>query len=228
MIYAFGSCNVLRCSTAIKHRDTNSWVKLAADLLGLEAVNYGEKAVDNNYIYHTVLTNLDAMPKDSLVVVGWADVSSRLFSSAGVDQDIVNNSLTYPGLGSDLWIRSPGRNDGVWDGNFDYKQTTGNDYYDTYFHKYYNEYIAELELLQKVSSLHSILSDNNIRHVFTANKNLPCMNIVRHANWFFPEDLGIVEYTKHADLAISDTNCHLTDEGHDVVAELFVDYLNEL
>ena len=228
MIYAFGSCNVLNCSTAITHRDTNSWITYASEILGENCANFGEKAVDNNYIYHAVLKSLDTMPSDSLVVVGWADVSSRLFSSDGVDQTIIDNSLTYPGLGDDQWIRSKGRQDSIWDGSFNYRQTTGNGYYDTYFHNYYNEYIAELELLQKVSSLNSILNDCGIEHIFTANKNLACMEIVQHVNWFFPEGLGIVEYTKHANLAISDTNCHLTPEGHEIVAELFVKYYNDL
>lgn len=225
MIYAFGSCNVLRCSTAVKHKDTNSWVQVAADLLDIGCVNYGEKAVDNNYIYHTVLDKLDLITADDIVIVGWADVSSRLFGSTNVDQDIINNSVKFA-VGDQHWIRSLGKQDGLWDGTFDYQQTFGNKYYDTFFQNYYDEYIAELELFQKVTSLHGILKDFKIKHIFTANKNLSIDLL--DINWFYPEQMGIVEYTQHADLSISDTNCHLTAEGHEVVAELFVDYYNEL
>ena len=221
MIYAFGSCNVLKCSTENPNRDTNSWVKYAADIIGLEYANYGEKAIDNNYIYHKVISMIDSFTQDDIVLVGWADVSSRLFSSANVAEDIVNNSITYPGMGTDLWIRSKGKQDGKWDGNFNYKETYGNEYYDTYFHNYYNEDIANLELLQKVSSLHSILNDHGIKHIFTANKRLST-DLVKGVNWFYPCGVGIVEFTKQVG-KISDTNCHLTDRGHEIVGELFIE-----
>jgi hypothetical protein len=199
---------------------------MSADLLNVDYVNHGQKAVDNNYIYHTVISNLDLFTPTDIVLVGWTDASSRLFGSTNVDQHTIDNSLKFT-VGDQTWIRSTGKKDGVWDGNFDHCQTFGSEYYDTYFQRYYNEYIAELELFQKISSLHSILKDCGIKHVFTSNKNI---SFTWHddINWFYPEHLGIVEYTKHADLGISDTNCHLTDNGHEILANLFVDYLNEL
>lgn len=226
MIHAFGTCNVLSCSTENPDRDINSWVKYAADIIGLDYANYGQKSVDNNYIYHKVISNLDLFEKDDIILVGWADVSSRLFSSDNVSAEVLNDSLTYPGLGTDLWIRSKGKKDGKWDGNFNYRESFGNDYYDTYFQNYYNEHIAQLELLQKVSSLHSILNDYNIKHIFTADKKLS-MDIVKNVNWFYPSGLGIVEFTKHVG-AISKTNCHLSNKGHEIVGELFVGYYSEL
>jgi hypothetical protein len=226
MICAFGSCNILRCSTTVNHRDTNSWVQISADLLNVDCVNYGQKAIDNNYIYHTIISNLNYITANDTVLVGWTDASSRLFGSTNVDQHIIDNSLTFT-VGDQIWIRSMGKKDGVWDGNFNYRHTFGNEYYDTYFQRYYNEYISKLELFQKISSLHGILKDRNIRHIFTANKNI-FFTLHNDINWFYPEHLGIVDYTKHANLDISDTNCHLTDEGHEILANLFVSYLNEL
>lgn len=226
MIYAFGSCNVLRCNTTVKHKDTNSWVQIASNLLNVDYVNYGEKAIDNNYIYHTTISKLDSITTNDIVLVGWTDISSRLFGSTNVNQDIVDNSLKFT-VGDQTWIRSVGKQDGIWDGNFNYHHTFGNKYYDTYFQQYYNEYIAKLELFQKISSLHSILKERNIKHIFTSNKNI-LFTLHNNINWFYPDHLGIVDYTKHANLAISDTNCHLTNDGHKIVANLFVDYLNEL
>lgn len=226
MIYAFGSCNVLRCNTKVNHRDTNSWVKISADLLNVDCVNYGEKAIDNNYIYHAVISNLDSITTDSIVLVGWTDASSRLFGSTNVDQLTIDNSLKFT-VGDQTWIRSVGKKDGVWDGNFNYHHTFGNEYYDVYFQQYHNEYIAKLELFQKISSLHGILKDRGIKHIFTSNKNIS-FTLHNDINWFYPEHHGIVDYIKHADLGISNTNCHLTDQGHEILANLFVNYYNEL
>ena len=238
-LHSFGTCNVLKCSTEIPfdQKDSNSWVTLAASDLGLHSDNHGVKSVDNNYIFHSVCEQLENISTGDLVIVAWTDISSRLFLNQGsISQDVVDYSIVYEtGLvNNSHWIRSQGIKNKQWNGNFDYNQTFGNPYYDTYFNQYYNESIAQLETFQKVTALRTILEQRKIKFIFTSSCNLfsKCkisyMSVFNDGNWFYPDNLGIVEYIKINNLEISKINCHPSEHGHKQLATKFLEYYYEL
>jgi hypothetical protein len=238
-LVAFGACNVLNCSIHADIRNEDSWVKHSANLLNLEYSNHGQKSIDNNYIYHNILSNLQNFDHDNdFILVAWCDISSRLFVyDNNVDPEILEYSLTYsPGITKDTqWIRSQGPKTKKWDGDFDYKKTFGNPYYDEYFGNYFNETLALLETLQKVSSISAILSDRGFKFTFTSDKNffkhdsLPYINLFKkNINWFYPDHFGIVEFTKHFNLTIDHNNCHLTEQGHAILTEHFIRHYNAI
>jgi len=238
-LHSFGTCNILKCSTEIPfaQKDSNSWVSLVASDLGLYDCNHGVKSVDNNYIFHSVCKQLKNITADDLVIVAWTDVSSRMFLNEGaINSEILEYSIVYDtGLVENSnWIRSQGLNNKQWNGNFNHNQTFGNPYYDNYFDQYYNQNIAHLETMQKATALKAILDQQKIKYIFTSSCNLfstskiSYTDVFQIGNWFYPDNLGIVEYTKFKNLEISKTNCHPSDHGHKQLAEKFLQYYYEL
>jgi len=233
----FGSCNVLNCSIdkTFDNIDTNSWTHFACLNLNLVHKNFAKKSVDNNYLYDLVLTNIkDLCPSENVILVAWCDISSKLFLSSMLDDNARTYSIVYDhGLLGDNWARSSGPTKAGWDGEFDYNKNFGNPYYDCYFQNYFHNDIGLLETWQKASSLSAILSTLKFKHIFTSDRNLFNSSgyqelIKGHTNWFYPDNLGIVEFAKHHGVVNSPSDKHLSYTGHKKLAQIFTSYYNEL
>lgn len=236
----FGSCNVLNCcvSDSLGYQDDKSWVYISCQSLDHEYKNFGRKSIDNNYLFNSVLTRLKYLDPDiDVILVSWCDISSKLFLSSNVDSSVMDYSMVFDeGLVSNSsWVRSKGHTTPKWDGLFNYQQQFGNPYYDHYFNQYFDRNIALLETWQKASSLSSILTNNGFVHIFTSDSNIfktsdiAYANLIKaNTNWFYPDDMGIVEYINYHGYVNGDNDKHPSKHGHNMLANRFINYYNEL
>ena len=224
----FGACNVLNCSIDQPSHNVDSWPGYAANELNWDYENFAQKSIDNNYIFHTVLSKIqrnELLPETDVLLIAWCDTSSRLFlydEQKNVPSDILDYSLTYePGpVKITSWIRSKGRVSKGWDGEFNYQTNFGNPYYDTYFASYYDKDLALLEIIQKTLALGLMLENfvdsTEFEYTSMLKTTLP---------WFLPDQLGIVECVKKLNLCISDNDRHPNLQGHQYLSEKFVKYI---
>jgi hypothetical protein len=83
-------------------------------------------------------------------------------------------------------------------------------------------------------ALKAIFDQRRIKFVFTSSRNLfsgcgiSYKDIFHTGDWFYPDNLGIVEYIKLNNLEISKVNCHPSERGHKQLAMKFLEYYHEL
>ena len=236
----FGACNVLNCSIDQPSRNVDSWPGYAANELNWDYENFAQKSIDNNYIFHTVLSKIqrnELLPETDVLLIAWCDISSRLFlynEQKNAPSDVLDYSLIYgPGpVKNTSWIRSNGRGSKGWDGEFNYQNNFGNPYYDTYFTSYHDKDLALLETIQKTLALGLMLEKLKFKFVFASDKNFVDSTEFEYTSmlktalpWFLPDQLGIVECVKKLNLCISGNDQHPNLQGHRYLSEKFVKYI---
>lgn len=208
-------------SSCLPHglKDPNlSWINQLSRLVGVDSVyNLAQTGVDNLYIYHTIISKLDLISSDDIVITGWSHPSRKCFI-VDPDNPIIHESLVYPG--QPLFIRSRGPKKGdtkeKWSSMIPSDQ--GVPYFDIWFRDYYSDIESRLNFQSYIDSVHL---------------KLPCRYI---PFWFSKESVDGISVTGFFWLDfiienqcwISDFDPHPNQDGHDKMTKIFLNLLTPL
>jgi hypothetical protein len=244
-LHVFGSSNVLNYTEINGAGDVEkSWPWILANDLNLTLNVHGYPAICNSYIASEILNHVDRF-EDGIVIVLWSHWSRTTFcmeTGDGVYSEVKGDSLSYASHSNTddiVWMRSKGLPTKTWRNVFSPKQNNYSlPYYDYYFQHYYNDHQAHLETTEKMLLIKTILEKNNINYIFTAEdkalfsdgfpESARALVMLESANWFFPDNSGMLDLTRKHKWYVSQNDLHLTNKGHREVAKLFHNSISTL
>jgi len=179
-----------------------------------------KEGVDNLFIYHSILSNINQIQHDDIVIVGWSHPSRKCFISDDIYHDYNLNEKTatiYPGTPTffrsrgvahdtkNKWLSMKPKNQGV-------------PYFDTWFQCYYNPIETQLNFRAYVDSARSMI---------------PCQHL---DFWFSKEsvkDLDVsgfywLDFILEHKVWLSDTDTHPNCQGHNMISEYFKNQLTQV
>jgi hypothetical protein len=239
-LHVFGASTALNYSEEHGLGDSRySWPHVLAEKLNYALKVHAEPGVCNSYIGSELIQTLDSIASTDLVIVLWGVWSRVMFcvdSGGDLLDSIRDDSLvchSHSGDPSVVWIRSKGACAKSWNPFSSFSINYNRPYYDTFFQKYYSDHKQHLADMEKILLVKMLLDNNNINYIFSSltasliDENLPeSKNIeamLQDANWFFPNDLGILEFSNKKKWYISKNDHHFSINGHSKIAELFHD-----
>jgi len=240
----FNTIHVFGASTCLNYTEEHgignpllSWPNILAKKLNLNVKTYAQPGVCNSYIANQVIHNIDNIAKNDLVIVLWVHWSRAMFcvKTDELPKDIKKYSLIFDSHleNSDIkWIRSIGPPK-TWLSTPLTQRVYNLPYYDYYFKHYYHEHQKHLESTEKVLLLKLLLEKNKIEYIFTGHDktiltaNYPeskyIVKLIKTANWFFPNNLGLIEISNKNKWYVSKIDQHPNNNGHNGIAQLFYD-----
>lgn len=194
------------------------WVDLLVKECRLQAChNFAAEAVDNFYIYHSLLKNLKGIQPNDTVIIGWSHPSRKTFildrANPHHTQQLKQGALVYDG--DPEFFRSTGAkpdNTTKWKNMLPQRQ--GNQYFDRWFEDYYSE-------IETVTNFSSYLA--------AAEHLIPC----RYVPFYFsrhsvkdidvdPSSLFWLDFIMENRVWISESDSHPNERGHRMIADFFI------
>lgn len=195
------------------------WVDSLAQLLGIDYKNFAQAAADNLFIYHSILCNLKSMSDSDIVIVGWSHPNRKSFVLDRTQtihvQAVKQGCIVFDG--NPEFFRSKGTTTDTmqkWSNMIPTKQ--GNDFFDTWFDRYHNEYECRLNFKAYCDS---------------AKQRIPCKYLpfyfnqesVEHAQ---PDEFYWLDFIVQNQVWISESDMHPNQQGHDKMAKVFFELLD--
>jgi hypothetical protein len=193
------------------------WPQLLGIELGYKVFNFAQPAADNFYIYASYQQNKHLIQPQDKVVVGWSHPSRKSFVLDRKNpnhKSVLDKSLIYPLQKCEL-IRSNNSKPPAF-GHWSQLSpaNTGKQFYDTWFMDYYSKYEQMLNLQSYYDSVKYTCAGQYIPFFFS-KESVKDLNMT---------GVGyILEFIRDNQVAISDTNMHLSAQGH----RLWANHLKE-
>ena len=214
-LYVFGDSN---CRGYNLDSEEKSWPALLSQHLGTGLINKSEVAVDNFFIYQSILQECHNIKDNDYVVVGWTHPNRKTFvmdKTQPKHVELLPHSLTYQTGDMDFF-----RYDGTKRGNPLHRafnldpQNSGHDFFDTWFKLYHSDYEQKTQLCAFVDSVK--LRFPRSVNFFFSKESMHGINIDEK------DTLCILDFIVENKLYISKSDYHLNDRGHKILAELLL------
>ena len=195
------------------------WPALLADHLGITEIhNFSAEAVDNFFIYQSVLKRLTEITPDDFLIVGWSHPNRKTFV---LDRDnpkhlaALKTSLHYVDGGTEIMRSNLPTPDSISKFNFLKPIESGLEFYDTWFKHYFNEYEQRINFQAFYDSV---------------RLRAPCLYIPIH---FTKESLTDIEtlnticyvdFVNQHQVQLSDNDYHLNVFGHKLFAQQLLQF----
>lgn len=214
-LYVFGDSN---CRGYNLDSQEKSWPALLAKHLGTNLINRSEVAVDNFFIYQSFLQECQNIKDGDSVVVGWTHPNRKTFimdKAQPKHVELLPHSLTYKTGNIDFF-----RYDGTKRGNPLHRafslapQSSGHDFFDTWFELYHSDYEQKTQLRAFIDSV-KLRFPKSVDFFFSKES----MHDIEVAT---QDPLCILDFIVENKLYISKSDYHLNDLGHEILAELLL------
>lgn len=217
MIWVFGDSH----STAFGLDDIAlSWPELLAKQLNQPLMNLARAAVDNFYIYQSILQNINEISPADTVIVNWSHPSRKTFvydDSNPTHQDAIRHSMKY-NTGKHILFRSPGSPSHKISDVLQLKpKKKGLVFYDQWFQDYYSEHELTTNFQSYVDSVKNRLP-NCLMFWFSKESTKSLLEPLE-------SDLFILDYMIENKCYLNGTNYHLNDLGHQQWAKILIENL---
>jgi hypothetical protein len=197
-----------------------SWSEQIATTLGIPCKNFAEAAADNLFIYHCFISNLKHIQAEDIVIVGWSHPNRKSFvldQNHSSHQTAVNNGCIIFNS-QPAFFRSKGNvannNRQKWCNMIPVNQ--GNNFFDTWFQNYHNKYECRLNLQAYCDSVQQRVPCRYIPFYFSKES-------VESVN---DHDFYWLDFVLENHVWISESDLHLNQEGHDRMAKIFLEILD--
>jgi hypothetical protein len=189
-------------------KDHSGWPAILANKLEMNCNNLAQPAADNFFIYHTYLENQDLIQPNDIVVIGWSHYNRKSFvlNSENVGQQgVIERSIVYKTKTLKI-IRSINPVSGVKHFLNLVPQDRGTPYYDHWYRDYFSEYEQTCNQQSYMDSVELTCPAKYVPFCFSKEsvKNIKARN---HAGF-------IVDFVNENNVAISENDGHLNEEGH--------------
>lgn len=203
------------CTAMYLPSDDLGWPIILANKLGLECSNFAKVACDNFYIYASYLANKSFIADQDLVIIGWSHPSRKSFVLDRNNPEhnvVIDQSFLYK-LYQQEFIRSnnhPQVND-------DYSKLlhltprdSGIQFYDNWFKNYYSKFEQNCNFQSYFDSVKATCPAKYVPFFFSK----------KSTNQVDVSGAGyMLEFVLENNVAISEENLHLTEQGHKMWAE---------
>jgi hypothetical protein len=196
------------------------WADQVATALDIPCQNFAESAADNLFIYHCFISNLKYIQPKDIVIIGWSHPNRKSFV---LDQNHPSHQMAVD-HGCIIFNSQPKffRSKGT---STDTKQkwskmapaNQGNNFFDTWFQNYHNEYECRLNLQAYCESVQHQMPCRYIPFYFSRES-------VESANSY---DFYWLDFVLENHVWISDSDMHPNQEGHNKMAKIFLELLDK-
>jgi hypothetical protein len=241
-LYCFGSSTTLNFSELSGlGNPLHAWPHILANNINHSVKVYASAGICNNYISDEVIKHIDNISTNDTVVILWGHWSRVLFcmeTDTPSLNKIKNDSLCYPShsLSNNItWVRSKGLQKRAWALPHNVKKYNF-PYYDHYFENYYFDHQQHLDNLKRILLIKLLLSERGINYIFTTHDKYKCNiypesynveQLLADANWFYPDDMGLIELSNKNKWYISKQDQHFGNIGHTNIANLLTDEIKK-
>ena len=194
-----------------------SWPEILASKLSLMLCNFAQPAVDNFYIYQSVMQFLPDIKSTDLVVIGWSHPNRKVFALDMLNPlhtSIVDQSLVYQSHGRDFF-----RYNGTTRTKEKHllPQTSGVDFFDHWFQNYFNSFEQRIMFQAMLDSIKSRLP-THIQFFFSEES-------ITGIDTQSSDQLCAVDFIIRNEQYISKNDLHFNANGHRTWANLLMQKL---
>jgi len=191
-----------------------AWPELLAEKLNCDFSNIADIAADNLLIYHRIISSLNQINDNDIVVVGWSHPNRKTFVA---DQDnylhqsiIAGRSIVYDT--DPVFFRSdnPNNDDPLEKLKFLKPKDQGVKYFDDWFKNYFSEYESILNFQAYIDSIEQKIPGLYIPFYFS-KESIKGIKVD-------PNSLFYLEFIVDNQIYISENNMHANAHGHQMIA----------
>lgn len=195
----------------------DGWPNIIEQQLNTKCINLAQPAADNFFIYHCFKENLNKIKNTDLVIIGWSHYSRKSFvlDRSNPDQmSVIERSIIYK-TNEHEFIRGINPPSGINTWLTMRPVDRGLRYYDTWFKNYYSEYEQKCHFQSYLDSV-KLNCVSPCLNFYFSKESIQGIDTTKLINVGF-----ITEFIKENNVAISSTDAHLNQLGH----ELWANYL---
>lgn len=195
------------------------WTEQIANKLNISHQNFATAAADNLFIYHSFISNLSKITPNDIVIIGWSHPNRKSFvldrSNRSHAKAIDNGCMIFDSTPE--FFRSQGILTNTKEKWLSMApQNLGNEFFDTWFERYHHEYECQLNMQAYLGSVSNCVPCKYMPFYFSRDS---LRNKSESAFYW-------LEFIIENQYWISESDLHLSQEGHNKMAELFLQMLD--
>lgn len=217
-LWVYGDSN--SASYGLSDED-QGWPCLVAQHLGHGLVNRARPAVDNFFIYQSWLQDRTHISSQDLVVIGWSHYSRKMFVKSAlleIEPDPSQRIISYKDHDRIFFRGDVDHADSASKYQRLAPRDSGIDYFDRWFHDYYNEYEQQTNLQSYIDSVNT--HDAETVQFFFSTESVKNLQVPGNPV------LCILDFILENQLTISNDDCHANTEGHRQWAKIIIEQIH--